>query len=798
MGNLVAFKPKDTFPHLLQVPGGLTAAKAGVQGGDGTAAPLALSTGVVDVTGTLQLGGAAVTAAGKAVATAADAAAQRAALGAVGAGEFAPLAGLDLTPQAAAPAGAANGDVWAQTVAPHTLNFAATVVPVTRRLGADHQVAVTPRAFTRRLVLCGSSVTAGDGASLGTLSWAGRLAAAIGASEYGSWSVDNRAVAGQSSTAVETNFYTDVAPLVTPGTVVVVGLGFFNEGFFNWTTDNDRKPVFDGYVSRIERICQRIEQQGGIPVVGGPYPHATSTAGHLPWFDRFYRHFDDRPWLVLDFFSALHGANGQWKAGTNADNTHPNDVGHGLMFDSVPLDFFKSPHAHRRAPLALDTRQEGPCLRLTNPGGTGRPLAYDPAGLNSFTFSFQFRRTAGTGVAVAGWDSSNNGRLRNPAGFDVAGGQAAFAAGCALRRTDADWHTVTVVRNAAEGTGGAGTAWSWYLDGELVEAAAASAGDRAAYAAFTLGGRYDGGSGVPGLLVKNVLLYRVPLAADAVRRVHRGRPPRAGLELCHPCADGPEVAGAGVPLANLMGGTRHFATALAGVWAPAVDRAERVNVIPTSLEGASPSLYQLPGGAGDRLPGRLTVAVDNTAGANVGLTIPDPATCPGRPLTVRDHSGTARAYPVLLSTAGGGAVVDPVTGEQVAVREAGGAVTVASDGTAWAVVAAHRPTVRSTRLTAVRAEQAGTAFTLGTADHGTLVECTGAAPVTVTLSAAAAADTFVTVAQLGAGAVTPAAAAGATLSPAGGTAGPGETVTLYVRANPDGASAQWAALGGAV
>ena len=85
MSSLEGKAPKDTFKDLLQVSNGnagIDATLRPVSDGEGTPSPLELSSDAVNIAGTFKLGGDAVSAAGKSMATAVDSAAQRALLNA--------------------------------------------------------------------------------------------------------------------------------------------------------------------------------------------------------------------------------------------------------------------------------------------------------------------------------------------------------------------------------------------------------------------------------------------------------------------------------------------------------------------------------------------------------------------------------------------------------------------------------------------------------------------------------------------------------------------------------------------
>lgn len=94
--------------------------------------------------------------------------------------------------------------------------------------------------------------------------------------------------------------------------------------------------------------------------------------------------------------------------------------------------------------------------------------------------------------------------------------------------------------------------------------------------------------------------------------------------------------------------------------------------------------------------------------------------------------------------------------------------------------------------------QTGTTYTLLVSDDGVPVDLANAAAITLTLPAAAAIGFSCLVTQAGAGQVTLALAAGATLRQRQSftkTAGQWAVVTLYVRTNPGGSAAEWVAAG---
>lgn len=378
----------------------------------------------------------------------------------------------------------------------------------------------------RKLVLLGSSMTWGQGASDYTvgggssLSWAGKLKTTL---ESRGWTVINKGVPGNSTADALARIYTDVVAL-NP-TACVISLNFQNDAFVG----SGNKPlVVATFFDNIRKMVSILKQNGIMPVVAGPYPNNNYTSADYPYVRAFQNFVETLDCPTLDFLSTIGNSDGTYLSGTYYDDAHANDTGYDALYRSIPLSMFE--HAGQQTiiePLAFEGG-----LQLAG-SGSGRPLVYTPSDqIGSWTVGFwaQVNETSKSLFGVT--EASGFTRLRSV----DAGGNTEFAFTTAsgtecdsgIAVLPAKWRHFAIRYNRVTGI------YTLFIDGT-------QAGSTAFYASstpteFVFGDRTDGG-GPANMAIRGITLHRTALTANVIAKMAKGMIQKSGLDLYCPLND---------------------------------------------------------------------------------------------------------------------------------------------------------------------------------------------------------------------------------------------------------------------
>ncbi len=138
--------------------------------------------------------------------------------------------------------------------------------------------------------------------------------------------------------------------------VVIVALSLGNEGLATALPEH-RRAVQRRFENGLQRLIQRIQDIGALPVLGGVYPHADyGPEQHLLLQETQQRMLG---WgcPVFNWLPILDDGQGRWKPDLAFDAAHPNTKGHQLMFAAIDLSIF-DPNAVKSAPLKLAPSKE--------------------------------------------------------------------------------------------------------------------------------------------------------------------------------------------------------------------------------------------------------------------------------------------------------------------------------------------------------------------------------------------------------------------------------------------------------
>jgi lysophospholipase L1-like esterase len=170
--------------------------------------------------------------------------------------------------------------------------------------------------------------------------------------------------------------------------IVIIALSLGNEGFA-YRNPSERRAAQKWFENGLLQLVQMTRDLGALPILGGVYPHGDYTPEHH-WFlqDTHHRMMN---WNVpvLDWLSTLEDGQGRWKAGTSFDPSHPNTLGHQLMYQAIDLKLFEIDKAafnrvqkHPQISIYADRQGFNLCifpkdnfLRINNPSQYSYTLA---------------------------------------------------------------------------------------------------------------------------------------------------------------------------------------------------------------------------------------------------------------------------------------------------------------------------------------------------------------------------------------------------------------------------------------
>eukprot|EP00928_Gymnodinium_smaydae_P047431 TRINITY_DN31657_c0_g1_i1.p1 TRINITY_DN31657_c0_g1~~TRINITY_DN31657_c0_g1_i1.p1 ORF type:complete len:459 (-),score=36.34 TRINITY_DN31657_c0_g1_i1:70-1386(-) len=199
------------------------------------------------------------------------------------------------------------------------------------------QPSVEASSRDRRVLILGSSVSTGEGATPKSMGWTGLMFRAI--RPYG-FSMTNRGVCG-----THVNFWRkkcDFPDLADFGYVFMC-LSLGNEGLKRTKAIPEIKKIESHYLDGLHAILVSIRENMHADaklIVGGPYPNSDYIDLHLQVLRRVHNRISSWEFVdhVIDFLQpVLHDGEGHWHKGASRDAGHPNNIGHSQMFRCLDL-----------------------------------------------------------------------------------------------------------------------------------------------------------------------------------------------------------------------------------------------------------------------------------------------------------------------------------------------------------------------------------------------------------------------------------------------------------------------------
>ncbi len=423
---------------------------------------------------------------------------------------------------------------------------------------------VVPVIVPQQVLVLGSSVAAGTGASQTSDAWAYRLQdllqnhAPLAPGSTVVWQVNNASVGGDTTPKVLARFQADVVTAHPATKMVIIALSLANEGLVGASNPD---AVYNSFKSGLTQIIALCRAQGYYPMLSLVYPNGAYTANEYGYVKKMNLLLNTWALPSINLLGAIDDGSGHWAAGYFYDGYHPNSLGHGELFYAVVPSLFDAIAAGKtNGPVLQGTNGY---LRLQRDAAAPSPLRFTPSQtLHSFTLSLRARSSnPGTIAAVAA--GATRATLEMRANSLVYIGPGGGETSIPLTATDGHWHDVALSHRYATATS------LVFVDGVL----SATVADNYIPDGFVVGGA----AGAAGRALaplqadfQDVCIYRAAWTQDEAMAQHGGALQQASLEICAPLADAaPHAAAAlenraqslAVLTLNTANFTAQFATA---------------------------------------------------------------------------------------------------------------------------------------------------------------------------------------------------------------------------------------------
>lgn len=383
-----------------------------------------------------------------------------------------------------------------------------------------------PTSQVKKIVVFGSSVAFGQGAT-NYVGWASRLSAAMTARGY---TMINKSVSGDTTTALINRFYTDVVP--ENPSIVIIGLSLANEGLIAGNKAN----VYTQYLTNMRRLVAMCRARGYQVVVTGVYSNNDYTAADYPFLLQADQELEQSDIPYVNFLGAVDDGTGKWRTGMWADAGHPNDVGHEALFRAFPLSLFDNLSTGRNSAIQAVNQN---IMKIDAMANSQVPLVYtSESPFGSFTFMVRIRRTstAPGGKPLVALESSTDAyqafRIRNQVdALAVSADATDIIASDVLTSTGKELCLILSFDYFTN-------MWRFWIDGVLIGSAVYAPAQAINYDQIAFGGRTNfGGFNVNGYEYSDMAVWRAALTAEQVADATAGRITKASLNMYAPVVD---------------------------------------------------------------------------------------------------------------------------------------------------------------------------------------------------------------------------------------------------------------------
>ncbi|NDJ21691.1 lipase [Nostoc sp. B(2019)] len=122
--------------------------------------------------------------------------------------------------------------------------------------------------------------------------------------------------------------------------IVIIALSLGNEGFA-YCPPHQRRAIQRRFESGLQQLVNMTRALSAIPILGGVYPNGDYSPEHHWLLKETHNRMLNWGVPILDWLAALDNGQGRWQEGTSFDPSHPNTIGHRLMYQPIDLSIFQ-------------------------------------------------------------------------------------------------------------------------------------------------------------------------------------------------------------------------------------------------------------------------------------------------------------------------------------------------------------------------------------------------------------------------------------------------------------------------
>lgn len=232
------------------------------------------------------------------------------------------------------------------------------------------------------LAVMGSSVPWGQGADPGK-GYAQLFAQNLSTNAVNSWKTVNISIPGNNTTDVLNRWDNDFLKSCTK--YVFYGLSLGNEGIHE-----KGQPAFDSYRDNMQLLISKSREMGKVPVIGNNYPRADFNLTDYNYLKQLNLLIHEWDVPSVNLLGSIDNGAGKWVSAYQADNAHPNTIGHAEMYYAIVPSMMDALAAGKPQPIKNNTTN----ITLDNNSELTR-IAWKPENTaHSFTLTFSFKTTS--------------------------------------------------------------------------------------------------------------------------------------------------------------------------------------------------------------------------------------------------------------------------------------------------------------------------------------------------------------------------------------------------------------------
>ncbi|BAZ16054.1 glycoside hydrolase, starch-binding protein [Calothrix sp. NIES-4071] len=122
--------------------------------------------------------------------------------------------------------------------------------------------------------------------------------------------------------------------------IVIIALSLGNEGLA-YCPPHERRAIQRRFESGLLTLVKMTRALGARPILGGVYPNGAYSPEHYFLLKDTHNRMLNWDVPILNWLAAVDNGDGRWREGISFDPSHPNTMGHRLMYQAIDLNLFQ-------------------------------------------------------------------------------------------------------------------------------------------------------------------------------------------------------------------------------------------------------------------------------------------------------------------------------------------------------------------------------------------------------------------------------------------------------------------------